>query len=69
MAGPSKAAQAMMKQKVAMEQIKDVWAAHMLITYKDAQRVTPKEIVSALGNVDWEEEYLIPRKNTHVSIV
>ena len=69
MAGPSKAAQAVMKQKVAMGQIKDVWMAHMSIQYKDAQRVMPTKITSALGDVDWDEEFLIPGKNTHVCLL
>ena len=41
MAGPSKAAQAIMKHKVAMEWIKDVWVARMSIKYNDTQRTTP----------------------------
>ena len=66
MAGPSKAPQAIMKRKVAMEWIKDVWAAHMSIKYNNAQRVTPTEITSALRDVNWDEEFVIPGKNTHV---
>ena len=66
MAGPSKAVQAVMKWKVAMEWIKDVWMARMSIQYKDTQRVMPTEIQSALGDVDWDEEFLIPSKNTHI---
>ena len=69
MAGSSKAAQVIMKQKVAMEWIKDVWMARMSIQYKDAQRVMPTEITLALGDVDWDEEFLISRKNTHVCLV
>ena len=38
MAGLSKAAQAVMKQKVAMERIKDVWMARMSIQYKDVHK-------------------------------
>ena len=69
MAGPSKVAQAVMKRKVAIELIKDVWTAHMSIQYKDVQRVMPTVITSALGDVDWDEEFLIPGKNTHVCLV
>ena len=69
MSGPSKAAQAVMKQKVAMECIKDVWVACMSIKYKDAQRVMPTEITSVLGDIDWDEEFVIPGKNTHVGLV
>ena len=69
MAGPSKAAQVVMKQKVAMEWIKDVWMAHISIQYKDVQRVMPTEITSALGDVDWDEEFLVPGKNTYVCLV
>ena len=69
MAGPSKAAQVEMKWKVAMEWIKDVWMAHMSIQYIDAQRVMLTEITLALGDVDWDEEFLIPSKNTHVCLL
>ena len=69
MAGPSKAAQVAMKRKVAMEWIKDVWMAHMSIQYKNTQRVTPTEITLVLGDVDWDEEFLIPGKNTHVCLL
>ena len=69
MAGPSKTVQALMKRKVAMNQIKDVWMARMSIKYKDVQRVIPEEIMSLLSNVNWDEEFLIPGKNTHVCLV
>ena len=58
-----------MKRKVAMEQIKDVWTTRMSIQYKDTQRVMPTEITLALGNVDWDEGFLIPGKNTYVCLV
>ena len=29
----------------------------------------PTEITLALGDVDWDEEFLIPSKNTHVCLV
>ena len=43
--------------------------ACMSIQYNDAQRVMPTEITSALGDVGWDEEFLIPGKNTHVCLV
>ena len=69
MAGPSKAAQVVMKQKVAMEWIKDVWMARMSIQYKDTQRVMPTEITLVFGEVDWDEEFLILGKNTHICLL
>ena len=62
MAGPNKAVQMVMKQKVAMEWINDVWMACISIQYKDTQRVMPTEITLVLGDVDWDEEFLIPGK-------
>ena len=69
MAGPTKAAQAALKRQAAMARIRDVWTARNSVQYSEVQRVTANEVVSALGETDWEEEYFVQGKNTHVIII
>ena len=59
-------AQAAQRKKVAMDKICDVWTARSAVGYLDAQRTTPADILTALSSLEWEDEYLIPGKNTHV---
>ena len=60
------AAQAAQCKKVAMDKIHDVWTAHSAVGYLDVQHTTPADILTALSGLEWEDEYLIPGKNTHV---
>ena len=60
------AVQAAQRKKVAMDKIRDVWTAHSAVDYLDAQRTTPADILTALSSLEWEDEYLILGKNTHV---
>ena len=65
----TKGAQAALKHKATMDRIKDVWKSCATVKFMEAQRVTTPEIVTALADLEWEEEYLIPGKNTHVIIL
>ena len=68
-AAAAAAAAAKAKVVAAKQQwIRDVWAAHMSIVYKDACKVSPPEVAVVLKGLKWEGEYQIPGKNTHVSI-
>ena len=53
-------------QQAAMDKICDVWTARSAVGYLDAQCTTPADILTALSSLEWEDEYLIPGKNTHV---
>ena len=67
--GPTKVAAATLaeaKAKAARERINDVWTARKSITYENARKVPTIEVTNALGAVEWEDEYLIAGKNTHV---
>ena len=59
-------AEAAQCKKVAMDKICDVWTACSAVGYLDAQRTTPADILAALSGLEWEDEYLIPGKNTQV---
>ena len=60
------AAQAVQHKKVAMDKICDVWTARSAVGYLNVQCTTPADILAALSGLEWEDEYLIPGKNTHV---
>ena len=66
MSGQARAAIAATKAKAAKQHIKDVWAAQLSVEYKEAKKPSPAEIVAVLNGLDWEEEYTIMGKNTHV---
>ena len=42
---------------------------HLGITYDEARHVPPTEVAVAFLEADWESNYSIPGKNTHVSII
>ena len=62
----TKAALALKRRNAAIEQVKTVWEAHRSIKYDEARRIPHTEVASALNDEEWEAEYLIPGKNTHV---
>ena len=64
--GTSNAAQAAQHKKAAMDKIRDVWTARSAVGYLDAQCTTPADILTAISGLEWEDEYLIPEKNTHI---
>ena len=66
MSGQARAAIAATKAKAAKQRIKDVWVARLSVEYKEAKKTSPAEVVAVLDSLDWEEEYTIPGKNTHV---
>ena len=66
MSGQARAALATAKAKVVKQHIKDIWAAQLSVEYKEAKKTSPVEVVAVLNGLNWEEEYTIPGKNTHV---
>ena len=66
MSGQARAAIAAAKAKAAKQRIKDIWAARLSVQYKEAKKTSPAEVAAVLNGLDWEEEYTIPGKNTHV---
>ena len=66
MSGQARAATAATKAKAAKQHIKDVWVARLSVEYKGAKKTSPAEVAAVLDGLDWEGEYTIPGKNTHV---
>ena len=66
MSGQARAALAATKAKVAKQHFKDVWVARLSVEYKKAKKTSPAEVVAVLDGLNWEDEYTIPGKNTHV---
>ena len=66
MSGQARAVIAATKAKVAKQCIKDVWVAQLSVQYMEAKKTSPAEVVAVLNGLDWEEEYTILGKNTHV---
>ena len=66
MSGQARAVIAAAKAKAAKQHIKDVWVAWLSVKYKEAKKTSPAEVVAVFDGLDWEEEYTIPGKNTHV---
>ena len=57
---------AAMKAKAAKQRIRDIWSAHLAVEYKEVKKTLPVEVAAVLDGLDWEPEYQIARKNTHV---
>ena len=66
MSGQERAAITAAKAKAAEQRIKDIWAAQLSVQYKEAKKTSTAEIAALLEGLDWEEEYTILGKNTHV---
>ena len=66
MSGQERAALAAVKAKAAKQRIKDIWAACLSAQYKEAKKTSTAEVTAVLEGLDWEEEFMIPGKNTHV---
>ena len=66
MSGQERATLAAVKVKAAKQRIKDIWAAHLSVQYKEAKKTSTAEVTVVLEGLDWEEEYTIQGKNTHV---
>ena len=66
MSGQERVAIAAAKAKAAKQRIKDIWAARLSVQYKEAKKTSTVEVAAVLEGPDWEEEYTIPGKNTHV---
>ena len=66
MSAQHRAALAATKAKAAKQRIKDIWAAHLSVQYKEAKKTSTAEDAAVLEGLDWEEEYTILGKNTHV---
>ena len=66
MSGQERAAITAAKAKAAKQRIKDIWAAQLSVQYKEAKKTSTAEIAAVLEGLDWEEEYMILGKNTHV---
>ena len=66
MSGQARAVLAAVKAKAAKQCIKDIWAAQLSVKYKEAKKTSPAEVVAVLNGLNWEDEYTILGKNTHV---
>ena len=66
MSGQARAVLAATKGKAAKQRIKDIWVAQLSVEYKEAKKTSPAGVAAVLDGLDWEEEYTIPGKNTHV---
>ena len=66
MSAQQRATLAATKAKAAKQRIKDIWAARLSVQYKEAKKTSTAEVAAVLEGLEWEEEYKIPGKNTHV---
>ena len=57
---------AAMKAKAVKQRICDIWSACLVVEYKEVKKTSPAEVAAVLDGLDWEPEYQIARKNTHV---
>ena len=64
--GQTRAALAAAKAKAAKQRIRDIWSARLAVEYKEAKKTSPAEVAAVLDGVDWQPEYQIAGKNTHV---
>ena len=64
--GQQRAAIAAAKAKAAKQRIHDIWLAHLAVEYKEAKKTSPAEVAAVLDWLDWEPEYQIAGKNTHI---
>ena len=62
------AAAAQQHKKKVQERIREVWLARQSIVFAESKRVTPAEVTAALTGLEWEDEYSVKGKNTHVNI-
>ena len=69
MSAQQRAALAAAKAKAAKQRIKDIWAACLSVQYKEAKKTSTAEVAAVLEGLEWEEEYKIPGKNTHVCAI
>ena len=60
------AALAVAKAKAAKQHIRDIWAAKQAVECKGVKKTSPVEVAAALQDVQWQPEYTIAGKNTHV---
>ena len=54
------------RAKAAKQRIRDIWSACLAVEYKEAKKTLPVEVTAVLDGLDWEPEYQIAGKNTHV---
>ena len=64
--GQTRAALAAAKAKAAKEHIQHIWAAKQAVECKGAKKTSAAEVAAALQDVQWQPEYIIAGKNTHV---
>ena len=64
--GQQRAVLVAMKVKAAKQRIRDIWLACLVVEYKEVKKTSPVEVAAVLDGLDWEPEYQIARKNTHV---
>ena len=64
--GQTRVALAAAKVKAAKQRIHKIWSAHLAIEYKEVKKTSPAEVPAVLDGIDWEPEYQIAGKNTHV---
>ena len=68
MAAQINMAAAQQHKKKVQERIREVWLARQSIVFAEAKRVTPAEVTAALTGLEWEDEYSVKGRNTHVNI-
>ena len=66
MSAQQRATLAAAKANAAKQRIKDIWAARLSVQFKEAKKTSTAEVAVVLEGLDWEEEYTILGKNTHV---
>ena len=64
--GQMRVALAAAKAKAAKQHIRQIWAAKQAVECKGAKKTSDVEVAAALQDVQWEPEYSIAGKNTHV---
>ena len=64
--GQQRVAIAATKAKAAKQRICDIWLAPLAVEYTEVKKTSPAEVAAVLDGLDWEPEYQIAGKNTHV---
>ena len=52
--------------KAAKQRICNIWSARLAVEHIESKKTSPAEVTAVLDGLDWEPEYQIARKNTHV---
>lgn len=54
------------RKNAAKLRMRDIWTQRMSVQYTEARKVTAAQVEQELEVTEWEEEFTVPGRNTHV---